>query len=181
MARVGHQGFWVYGIQLFKLVYGFFRFNSVTPSGYRIFCASSMFGYTEEIWGGGGILGWVIALSIKLHCPQRAATYLRGMTYQPALKFGSAFLSSSWESKNVFIFFKLSIPSPSRKNCVIFIGCNFKSHASQVGLNKQKKDTASAKKGKVSLHRNISDIKARSKIIKFGVKRRGGQRLMAVL
>ena len=54
MASVGHQGFWVYGIQLFKLVYGFFRFNSATPSRYRIFCASSMFGYTKEIWGWGG-------------------------------------------------------------------------------------------------------------------------------
>ena len=35
---------------------------------------------------------------------------------------------------------------PVPKNCVIFIGCNFESRASQVGLHKQKKDTASAKK-----------------------------------
>ena len=41
--------------------------------------------------------------------------------------------------------------SPSRKNCVIFIGCNFESRASQVGLHKQNQDIASAKKGKVSL------------------------------
>ena len=34
-----------------------------------------------------------------------------------------------------------------------FIGCNFESLASQVGLHKQKKDTASAKEGKVSLLR----------------------------
>ena len=34
---------------------------------------------------------------------------------------------------------------------MIFIGCNFESRASQVGLHKQKKDTASAKEGKVSL------------------------------
>ena len=39
------------------------------------------------------------------------------------------------------------------ENCVIFIGCNFESRASQVGLHKQEKDTASAKKGKVSLQR----------------------------
>ena len=32
---------------------------------------------------------------------------------------------------------------------MIFIGCNFESRASQVGLHKQKKYTASAKKGKV--------------------------------
>ena len=34
-----------------------------------------------------------------------------------------------------------------------FIGCIFESLASQVGLHKQKKDTASAKEGKVSLLR----------------------------
>ena len=39
---------------------------------------------------------------------------------------------------------------PVPKNYVIFIGCNFKSPAGQVGLHKQKKDTASAKKGKVT-------------------------------
>ena len=55
--------------------------------------------------------------------------------------------------------YPVSVP----KNCVIFIGCNFESRATQVGLHKQKKDTASAKKGKVSL------------------QRRGGQRLKAVL
>ena len=42
---------------------------------------------------------------------------------------------------------------PVPKNCVIVIGCNFESRASQVGLHKQKKDTASAKEGKVSLLR----------------------------
>ena len=34
---------------------------------------------------------------------------------------------------------------------MIFIGCNFESPASQVGLHKQKKNTASAKDGKESL------------------------------
>ena len=34
--------------------------------------------------------------------------------------------------------------------CVIFIGCNFESRASQAGYHKKKKDTASAKEGKVS-------------------------------
>ena len=67
------------------------------------------------------------------------------------LKFGSAFLSYSWESKNA-LFFQLScIPSPSRTNCVIFIGCNFESRAIQVGLHKENKDTASAKKGELCL------------------------------
>ena len=42
--------------------------------------------------------------------------------------------------------------APSQKN-VIFIGCNFESRASEIGLHKQKKDTASAKEGKVSLLR----------------------------
>ena len=40
---------------------------------------------------------------------------------------------------------------PVTKNCVIVIGCNFESHASQVGLHKQKKDTASAKEAEVRL------------------------------
>ena len=40
---------------------------------------------------------------------------------------------------------------PLPKNCVIFIGCNVELRASQVGLQKQKKDTASANGGKVSL------------------------------
>ena len=67
------------------------------------------------------------------------------------LKFGSALLSFSWESKIALFFLTFSYPAPVPKNCGIFIGCNCKSRASQVGLHKQKKDTASAKKGKVSL------------------------------
>ena len=56
-------------------------------------------------------------------------------------KFGCAFLSSfSWESKIASFF----------NECVIFIGCNFESCASQVAYHKKKKDTASAKEGKVS-------------------------------
>ena len=52
--------------------------------------------------------------------------------------------------------FFLTFPYPATvpKNCVIFIGYNFKSRGSQVGLHKQKKDTASAKKGKVRLQRS---------------------------
>ena len=42
---------------------------------------------------------------------------------------------------------------PVPKNCLIFIGCNFESRASYNGFYKQKKDTASAKEGKVSLLR----------------------------
>ena len=42
---------------------------------------------------------------------------------------------------------------PVTKKCVIFIGRNFESRASEVGLHKQKKDTASAKEGRVSLLR----------------------------
>ena len=70
-------------------------------------------------------------------------------------KLCSAFLSYfSWESKiALFFFLSLPYPEPVPKNCVIFIGCNFESRASQVGLHKQKKDTASAKEGKVSLRR----------------------------
>ena len=51
--------------------------------------------------------------------------------------------------KNYLVFFNFPVPVP--KNCVIFIGCNFESCVSQVGLHKQKKNTVSAKKGKVSL------------------------------
>ena len=39
------------------------------------------------------------------------------------------------------------------KNCLFFIGCNFESRASQVGVHQQKKHCASAKAGKVSLLR----------------------------
>ena len=50
-------------------------------------------------------------------------------------------------------FLTFPYPMPVPKNCLIFIRCNFESSASQVGLHKQKKDTASAKEGKVSLLR----------------------------
>ena len=67
-------------------------------------------------------------------------------------KFGSAFLSYFPRSKNLpFLTFPYSVPVP--KNCVFFIGCNFESRASQVGVHQQKKDCASAKAGKVSLLR----------------------------
>ena len=51
----------------------------------------------------------------------------------------------------VFLTFPYPVPVP--KKCVIFLGCNFKSRASQVGLHNEKKDTASAKKGNVSFQR----------------------------
>ena len=55
--------------------------------------------------------------------------------------------------KNCFVFLTFPYPLLVPKFCVIFIGCNFESRASQVGLHKQKKDTSSAKKGKVNLLR----------------------------
>ena len=54
-------------------------------------------------------------------------------------------------AKNYLVFLTFPYPVPLPKNCVIFIGCNFESRASQVGLQKQKIDTASAKEEKVSL------------------------------
>ena len=51
---------------------------------------------------------------------------------------------------------------PVTKNCVIFIGCNFESRAGQVGLHKKKKDTASAKEGKVSLLREGGQSQGRA-------------------
>ena len=83
----------------------------------------------------------------------QARFFTREDVVSQRLKFGSAFLSSSWESKIVLFFLTFPYPVPVPKNCVIFIGCNFKSRASQVGLHKEKKHTASAKKGKVSLQR----------------------------
>ena len=65
-------------------------------------------------------------------------------------KFGSTFLLYLG-FKNCIVFLTFPYPVPVPKNCVIFIGCNFESHASQVGLQKQKKDTVSPKKGKESL------------------------------
>ena len=52
--------------------------------------------------------------------------------------------------KNCLVFLTFLYPALVPKNCLIFIGCNFKLRASQVGLHKQKKDAASEKKGKVS-------------------------------
>ena len=51
---------------------------------------------------------------------------------------------------------------PVPKNCVIFIGCIFKSRAIQVGLHKQIKDTASAKKGKAGVLSGTDIQKSRS-------------------
>ena len=62
-------------------------------------------------------------------------------------KFGSAFLSYFSRESKLPCFLTFSYPVPVPKNCVIFIGRNFESRASQVGLQKQKKDTASAKGG----------------------------------
>ena len=53
---------------------------------------------------------------------------------------------------------------PVTKNCVIFIGCNFESGTSQVGLHRQKKDTTSAKEGKVSLLREGGQSQGRAPI-----------------
>ena len=69
-------------------------------------------------------------------------------------KLGSAFLSYfSWESKIALFFFKFTVSRARPKKLSDFIGCNFESRASRVGLHEQKKDTASAKEGKVSLRR----------------------------
>ena len=51
---------------------------------------------------------------------------------------------------------------PVTKKCVIFIGCNFESRASEIGWHTQKKDTASAKEGKVSLLRIVEEDKAKA-------------------
>ena len=70
-------------------------------------------------------------------------------------KFGCAFLLFfSWESKITlffffFFFFKLSLlPCPSRETCVIFIGCNFESLASQVAIAQAEKRYCVSKGGK---------------------------------
>ena len=98
-------------------------------------------------------------------CSTSSKNPLRPLMYDVVsqrLKFGSVFLSYSWESK-ITLFFNFPVLYPTRKIVWFFIGCNFESRASQAGLHKQKKDTAWAKKGKVSLLR--------------GLLRRWGQRL----
>ena len=64
----------------------------------------------------------------------------------PRLKF----LSSSWESKIASYFLTFPYPVPVPKIVWIFIGRNVEARASQAGLHKPIKDTASAKEGKVS-------------------------------
>ena len=91
------------------------------------------------------------------------AVYYAGCRSQPPSYIRERIPFVSLGVKNCLVFLTFPYPAPVPKNCVIFIGYNFKSRASQVGLHKQKKDTASAKKGKVSLQRS------------------GGQRLKAVL
>ena len=78
------------------------------------------------------------------------ADFTRDDVGSQRLKFGSTFLRFLG-SQNCLAFLTFPYPLPVPKNCIIFVGCNFKSRASQVGLHKQKKDTASAKKWKVSL------------------------------
>ena len=78
------------------------------------------------------------------------ADFTRDDVGSQRLKFGSTFLRFLG-SQNCLAFLTFPYPLPVPKNCIIFVGCNFKSRASQVGLHKQKKDTASAKKGKASL------------------------------
>ena len=86
-------------------------------------------------------------------CSTSSKNPLRPLMYDVvshSLKFGSVFLTYSWESKIVLLL-NFPVLYPTRKIVWFFIGCNFESRASQAGLHKQKKDTASAKKGKVSL------------------------------
>ena len=56
-------------------------------------------------------------------------------------------------SQKLSCFLTFPCPVSVPKSCVIFIVSNIESRASQVGLHEQKKDTASAKKEKVSLLR----------------------------
>ena len=48
-------------------------------------------------------------------------------------------------AKTCLLLFNFPVSRARKKNCAIFIGCNFESGASQVGLHNQKKDTVSAK------------------------------------
>ena len=68
-------------------------------------------------------------------------------------KFGSVFLSYFLGSQKLPSFFNFPITGARHKNMCDFIGRNFESRVSEVGLHKQKKDTASAKEGRVSLLR----------------------------
>ena len=58
------------------------------------------------------------------------------------------------EVKKCLVLFNLPVSrARPEKLCNFFFGCNFESSVSQVGLHKQKKDTASARDGKVRLLR----------------------------
>ena len=73
-------------------------------------------------------------------------------------KFGSAFLSYFSRESKIALFLTFSYPVPVPKNCVIFIGSNFESRASQVELQKQKKDTASAKGGSCAQEAKVKAV-----------------------
>ena len=82
------------------------------------------------------------------------------------LKFGSAFLSSSLGVKNCIVFLTFPYPVPVPKNCMIFIGCNFKSMCKSGWIAQAEKRYCVIKEGKSTL---------------VSLQRRGGRRLKAVL
>ena len=85
---------------------------------------------------------------------QRARHFLRKVCKRSLKRVGKVCRGNSRYTLSFlseYCFSCVQTPNPP-KNCVIFVGYNFKSRGSQVGLHKQKKDTVSAKgKGKSKL------------------------------
>ena len=87
------------------------------------------------------------------HRPSQTHFHKRGCAPSLILELGSG-LAHSFRiflgSQKLSCFLTFPCPVSVPKSCVIFIVSNIESRASQVGLHEQKKDTASAKKEKVS-------------------------------
>lgn len=71
MARVGHAPrFLQQSLNWFMVSFALIRQHL---RGIGVSALLLCLAILKKFWGG--ILGWVIALGIKLHCPQTAATY----------------------------------------------------------------------------------------------------------
>ena len=73
-------------------------------------------------------------------------------------KFGSAFLSYFSRESKIALFFNFLVSRACPEKLRDFFGSNFESRASQVELQKQKKDTASAKRGSCAQEAKVKAV-----------------------
>ena len=124
----------------------------------KLLTCNSITTYTEQCIGECSFTGRLqITLFQHISCSslsrhfKRFILFTRDDVFTSVLNSGAHSFRILGSQKLPCLFnFPVSRARPEKK-CVIFIGCNFESRAIQVGLHKQNKDTASEKKGEVSL------------------------------